>query len=179
MAEFRTIRPEEITDNPFRLIGKDWMLVTAAKNDGSLICGEDYNTMTASWGGVGVLWNKPVAFVFIRPQRHTFGFAEENDRMTLSFFDESHRAALAHCGKASGRDGDKAKDCGLTPVSESNDSGRAVWFDEARMVLKTRKLYHQFLDENCFTDSAPMATYAAKDFHMMYVCEITEVLVRE
>lgn len=179
MAEFRSIRPEEITDNPFRLIGKDWMLVTSAKDDGSLICGEDYNTMTASWGGVGILWSKPVAFVFIRPQRHTFGFAEDNHRMTLSFFDESHRAALAHCGKASGRDGDKVKACGLTPVSDTDDNGRAVWFDEARMVLKTRKLYHQFLDEKSFTDPAPLANYPAGDFHMMYVCEIEEVLVRE
>jgi len=99
--------------------------------------------------------------------------------MTLSFFEESHRAALAHCGKASGRDGDKAKDCGLTPAADTDEHGRAVWFEEARMVLKTRKLYHQFLDENCFTDSAPLANYAAKDFHMMYVCEIEEVLVRE
>ena len=179
MAEFRTIRPEEITDNPFQLIGKDWMLVTSAKSDGALICGTDYNTMTASWGGVGVLWNKPVAFVFIRPQRHTFGFTENNDLLTLSFFDESHRAALAYCGKASGRNGDKAKECGLTPVSVTNENGRAVWFEEARIVLKTKKLYHQFLDEKCFTDSAPMAAYAAKDFHMMYVCEIEEVLVRE
>ena len=179
MAEFRSIRPDEITDNPFRLIGKDWMLVTSAKDDGSLICGEDYNTMTASWGGVGVLWSKPVAFVFIRPQRHTFGFAEDNDRMTLSFFDESYRAALTHCGKASGRDGDKAAACGLTPVCDATADGRAVWFDEARMVLKTKKLYHQFLDEKSFTDSAPLANYAAGDFHMMYVCEIEEVLVRD
>ncbi len=179
MAEFRTIRPEEITDNPFRLIGKDWMLVTSAKNDGELICGTDYNTMTASWGGVGVLWNKHVAFVFIRPQRHTFGFAENNNRMTLSFFDETHRAALAHCGKASGRDGDKAKACGLTPTADTNADGRAVWFEEARMVLKTRKLYHQYLDEKSFTDPAPLSNYAAGDFHMMYVCEIEEVLIRE
>ena len=179
MAEFRTIRPEEITYNPFKMIGKDWMLVTSAKDDSSLICGEDYNTMTASWGGMGILWSKPVAFVFIRPQRHTFGFAEENDRMTLSFFDESHRAALAHCGKASGRDGDKVKACGLTPVSDTDDNGRAVWFDEARMVLKTRKLYHQFLDEKSFTDLGPLSNYAAGDFHMMYICEIEEVLVRE
>lgn len=179
MTEFRKITPEEITDNPFKLIGKDWMLVTSAKDDGALVCGTDYNTMTASWGGVGVLWNKPVAFVFIRPQRHTFGFTEENERLTLSFFDETHRAALAHCGKASGRDGDKAKACGLTPVSETDDNGRAVWFDEARMVLKTKKLYHQFLDEKSFTDLSPMSTYAAGDFHMMYVCEIEEVLIRD
>lgn len=52
MKEWKTITPEEITTNPFRLIGKEWMLVTAEMNGKA-------NTMTASWGGVGVLWNKP------------------------------------------------------------------------------------------------------------------------
>lgn len=179
MAEFCRITPEELTDNAFRLIGKDWMLVTSSKAEGELTCGEDYNTMTASWGGIGILWNKPVAFVFIRPQRHTFGFTEANDRMTLSFFDSSYRPALSYCGKFSGAEKEKVKDCGLTPVTDVTSNGRAVWFDEARIVLKTKKLYHQFLDESAFTDPAPLANYPGRDFHMMYICEIEEVLVKE
>ena len=59
---FEKIRPEDIDGNVFKMIGDDWMLVTAETEKG-------VNTMTASWGGMGVLWNKPVAFVFIRPQR--------------------------------------------------------------------------------------------------------------
>ena len=58
------IKPEELHENPFSLIGEDWMLVAAS--DGSRV-----NAMTASWGGMGILWNKKVAFVFIRPQRYT------------------------------------------------------------------------------------------------------------
>ena len=50
----KEIKPEELTKNPFHMIGKEWMLVTAEK-DGKV------NTMTASWGGVGIMWGKPVA----------------------------------------------------------------------------------------------------------------------
>ncbi|MBE6541520.1 MAG: flavin reductase family protein [Ruminococcaceae bacterium] len=179
MANFKKISPEEIKDNPFHLIGKDWMLVTSANKDTSLLCGKDYNTMTASWGGVGVLWNKPVAYVFIRPQRHTFAFTEENDRMTLSFFDEEYRSALTFCGRNSGRDFDKAKECSLTPVSDENNFGKSVWFDEAKLVLKVRKLYSEFLSEKAFLDQSALGCYSNGDYHKMYICEIEEVLVRE
>ena len=108
MSEFRTITPEEFSGNPFTLIGRDWMLVTAANPGDGLRGGEDYNTMTASWGGMGILWGKPVAFVFVRPQRHTFSFTEKNDRLTLSFFGPEYREALNFCGTKSGRDCDKA-----------------------------------------------------------------------
>lgn len=44
------------------------------------------NTMTASWGGIGVLWGKNVATVYIRPQRHTKEFVDAGDTFTISFF---------------------------------------------------------------------------------------------
>lgn len=178
MSDFRHISPNEITDNSFKLIGKDWMLVTSADESERLAGGKSYNTMTASWGGVGILWNKPVAFVFIRPQRHTFGFIERNSRLTLSFFDESYRSALSYCGKYSGRDVDKAAECGLTPVSDNTDAGAAVWFSEARLVLKVKKLYEDDLKEASFIDSSCLANYKAGDFHKMYICEIEDVLTR-
>ena len=108
MAEFLNIAPASIEENLISLIGDKWMLVTAEKADGTV------NTMTASWGGAGVIWNKPSAFVFIRPQRYTFEFTEEADIMTLSFFGEERRDALKLCGRVSGRDCDKIRDAGLT-----------------------------------------------------------------
>ena len=120
------IKPEEITDNVIKLIGKDWMLVTAGRPG-------DYNTMTASWGGAGFLWNKPVVFVFVRHERHTYGFMEREDVFTLSFFDEKYRKALSLCGTKSGRDTDKAAETGLTPVETSNGS---IAFSPARLVLE-------------------------------------------
>ncbi len=162
MANLVKISPEEITDNPFKLIGKDWMLVTA--ENGGVV-----NTMTASWGGVGVLWGCPVAFVFIRPQRYTFTLTEKTDKLSLSFFDESYRSALRLCGTTSGKDGDKFKEAGLT-VSHT-DAGTA-YPSEARIVLDCRKLYAAPLEENAFVDPAMLEHYKLKDYHMMYVCKI-------
>ena len=168
----REITPEELNGNVFKMIDSDWMLVTAAD-------GEKINTMTASWGGLGIIWEKPVAFVFIRPQRHTFGFTERNTRMTLSFFGDGYKKALAFCGKYSGRDFDKAKECALTPVFDENESGRAVWFDEARLVIKTKKLYAQPLGGEFALSDAVTSCYPNNDYHTMYVCEIEEILVKE
>ncbi|MBQ3707441.1 MAG: flavin reductase [Clostridia bacterium] len=179
MNGFRSIRPEELCGNVFRLIGHDWMLVTSANDGEGLVCGKDYNTMTASWGGMGILWGGPVAFVFIRPQRHTFGFTERNERLTLSFFGEEYRAALNFCGSKSGRDVDKAKECGLNPAADTNEHGRAVWFEEAKLVLKTRKLYAEPIKAEAFLDPDARAVYPKDDFHTVYVCAVEEVLVRD
>ena len=179
MNSFRSVRPEEISGNPFRLIGHDWMLVTSANPGDGLLGGADYNTMTASWGGMGILWGGPVAFVFIRPQRHTYGFIEANARMTLSFFGGEYRSALNFCGTKSGRDYDKAKECGLTPVAETDGNGRAVWFDEAKLVMKVRKLYAKPFDPAAFVDKDARNCYGDDDFHTAYVCGIEEILVRE
>ena len=82
--------------NPFDKISRQWMLVTAGDNDSS-------NTMTASWGGVGIMWGKPVATVYIRPQRYTKEFIDQNEYFTLSFLSEEYRKALNVCGSVSGR----------------------------------------------------------------------------
>ena len=88
--KFKKILPAEITENPFDLIGKTWMLITAKK-------GDEVNTMTASWGGVGIMWNKPVAFVFVRPTRHTYSFLEQSEFLSLNFMPESFRKELQYC----------------------------------------------------------------------------------
>lgn len=179
MAEFSRIEPAELDGNTFQLIGSDWMLITSANDEGPLVCGNDYNTMTASWGGLGVLWGRPVAFIFIRPQRYTFDFAEKNRRVTLSFFDEKYRKALSYCGKYSGRDTNKADACGLSPVFDTNEAGRAVWFNEAKLVIKAEKLYSDMIKYEHFCSPEPLSNYKANDFHKLYVCGIDEILVRK
>lgn len=74
----KEINVSELKDNMFDAISKEWMLVTAGTQ-------EKFNMMTASWGGTGVLWAKPVAFIFIRPERYTYQFIEEGETLTLSF----------------------------------------------------------------------------------------------
>jgi flavin reductase (DIM6/NTAB) family NADH-FMN oxidoreductase RutF len=167
MAEIlREITPVQITDNTFKLVGSDWMLITA----GSL---DKYNTMTASWGGFGVLWNKNVCFCVVRPTRHTYCFMENSGNFSLSFFDERYREALQFCGSNSGRDVDKAAETGLTPV-EGTDG--IVYFNEARLVIECRKIYFQDLEPLNFIDPEIESNYPKKDYHRMYIGEILRCL---
>lgn len=168
MSGFKEISAKEIAENPFKLIGDDWALVTGGSK-------EEFNTMTISWGGVGIMWGKPCAFTFIRPQRYTFGFMENNDYYTMSFFDEKYKDALKFCGSKSGRDFDKVKETGLTPAF--TDDG-AVYFEEAKLVLVCKKMYAQSLNEECITDADSVKKWYNNDYHKMYVSEIVKVLTK-
>lgn len=165
---YKKISATELSDNAFHMIGDDWMLVGASN-------GEKFNAMTASWGGVGILWGRPVAFVFIRPQRYTFEFTEAGDKMTLSFFGGGQRDALRLFGSKSGRDCDKAAEAGLTPVMTGDGY---TSFEEASTVIECRKIYADTIRPECMIDSEIMSNYKNGDYHKMYVCEIERVLVK-
>jgi flavin reductase (DIM6/NTAB) family NADH-FMN oxidoreductase RutF len=158
------------------------MLITAG--DAGADGGGDWNTMTASWGGLGVLWGRNVAFMFIRPSRRTFGFANDNELFTLSFFSEDYRDALNFIGSHSGRDCDKAAEAGLTPlifdggVAGAKGAG-AIGFKEAEDIILCRKLYTHDFDPRQFLDAPLIETsYNGKDYHRMYIGEILTVLTR-
>ena len=121
---FEKIELCDLHAEPFAMIGRQWMLVSAEK-EGRV------NTMTASWGGMGVMWGKDVAFVFLRPQRFTKEFVDAAGRFTLSFYGEEHRADLAYLGRVSGRDEDKIAKVGF----EVCDFDGAPAFTQAETVL--------------------------------------------
>lgn len=167
---FKEMQPQELQENVFELIGRDWLVVCGEKKDGTA------NAMTASWGGMGVLWGKPVAFIFIRPQRYTKEFVDEAESFTLSVLDGSYRKVLNYLGTVSGRDEAKIEKAGLTPLSE----GGVTYFAEARLAMVCRKLYAQEMKPECFLERASDEKwYPDKDYHTMYVAEIEKVLVRE
>lgn len=156
-------------DDVFSLIGDRWMLVAATDKDGKT------NAMTASWGGLGVLWGKKVAFVFIRPQRYTKKFVDDAENFSLSFFEESYKPMLGYMGKVSGKDEDKIKKSGLTV----QDKDGAPVFKEASLTLICRKMYRQTLEEDCFIDKTNIGKwYPQKDYHDMYVAEIVDEIIR-
>ncbi len=169
MAVFKEISADKITANPFELIGKDWALVTSGDKD-------KFNTMTISWGGVGIMWGKNVAFTFIRPQRYTYEFIENGDYYSMSFFDEDYRDALKFCGSKSGRDYDKVKETGLNTAFTENG---VPYFEEAKLVLICKKMYAQNLNEESIIDSDSVSKWYNNDYHKMYISEITNVLVKE
>lgn len=162
-------------EDAFKLIGKEWMLVTG----GTLEKG--FNTMTASWGGIGWFWNKPVAFVFIRPERFTHGFVEANDHLTLSFLgnDPAMRKVLNLCGTLSGRDHDKVAECGLTPLATGHG---AVTFEQARLTIEGRKLFRADMQSQHFLDPEVLSRWyndqPGGSLHTIYVIEIENVYTR-
>jgi len=164
-----------VKEDAFKLIGKEWMLVTAGTEDPSTGSGQaKFNTMTASWGGIGWLWNKPVAFLFIRPERYTHDFIEQNDRLTLSFYGEEYRQALQICGTKSGRDTDKVKECGFTPLKLESGT---MTFAESRMTLDCRKLFKTEMTEANFIDRDLLDKWYGSHggLHTVYVVEIEGV----
>ena len=156
-----------LKESVFSLIGDRWMLVAATDKSGRT------NAMTASWGGMGVLWGKKVAFVFIRPQRYTKRFVDEATKFTLSFFDDSYKNMLGYMGKVSGKDEDKIAKNGLTVT----DRNGAPVFKEASLTLVCRKMYRDTLkEENLIDKSIIEKWYPQKDYHDVYVAEIVEEL---
>lgn len=165
----KNINPYFLDESVFRLIDKDWMLITA----GDL---SHFNTMTASWGGFGIIWNKPVAYIFVRPTRFTFQFLEHYDWFTLCFFGPGYRNMLNFCGSRSGRDTDKIAETGL----ESRETAKGnIWFQQARLVFECRKIYYQDVQPDNFLDSKINSNYPLKDYHRMYFGIIENIWIKE
>jgi flavin reductase (DIM6/NTAB) family NADH-FMN oxidoreductase RutF len=165
---FKKISFKTLGENYYKILNDDWGLVTAGKL-------ESFNTMTISWGTFGVLWNRPVFFCFVRPQRYTFEFINKSHYYTLSFFTEEYKSILNYCGAHSGRDNDKIKETDLTPYA--TDLGNVI-FEQTRLAFECKKIYtddikpEKFLDPNILK-----ATYQKDDFHRIFVGEIVNTFV--
>lgn len=147
--------------NPFSLIGKDWFLLSAGTP-------ENFNTMTASWGGMGVMWGKNVFLTVVRPSRHTFGYIKEQPCFSVCFFSEEHRATLQLCGSASGRDIDKVAKSGLTPIFLDGVPA----FAEAKKIFICKKMYENPLNEGGFIAEGIASFYEKDPLHVAFAGEI-------
>lgn len=161
----KAIQPNEIKENCIDLIGKEWMLVSAGDK-------EQFNMMTASWGGMGFLWNRPVVFAFIRPERYTREFIDAKNSFTISFLESEHRMAHSICGAKSGRDIDKVAATGLTPFF--TEAGNPA-FKEARLTLECNVIYRSEIDDAKFLDSTVFPRWYDESHgnaHIVYIAEI-------
>ncbi len=165
---FKKIDPKALDKNVFSAIGDQWMLITAGT-------ASRCNTMTASWGGLGVIWGAPAATCYIRPQRYTKEFVDREEYFTLTFFGEEYRKALSLCGSRSGRDTNKVKECGFTV--RTAECG-APYFEEAELVIVCRKRFSQPMDPDRIPQELKTKWYPKKDYHILYIGEIIEVLAR-
>ncbi|MBE6957508.1 MAG: flavin reductase family protein [Ruminococcaceae bacterium] len=158
---------KDLRENVFTRIGDQWMLITAGQ-------GANCNTMTASWGGLGVIWGQPAATVYIRPQRYTKEFVDREEYFTLSFMPAEYKPQLAVCGSKSGRDMDKVKECGFTVKT---GEGNAPYFAQADLVLVCRKRYAQEMDGGAMPADVLEHYYPGKDYHTMYIGQIVEAYI--
>lgn len=168
MHTFQPYPIEMLEFNPFTKISKDWALVTAGTK-------AKCNTMTVSWGGMGVLWGKNVAYIFIRDSRYTKEFIDQGEFFSVAFLDESYRNALKYCGAQSGRNEDKWKAANLTPAFRHS----IPYPDEANLVIICKKMAAVPISEDTFVDPEIMKKwYPDNDMHTMYVGEIIDVMAR-
>lgn len=161
---FKQLAIKDFSINPFS-IKDEWMLITSEK-DGII------NTMTASWGGFGVMWNQSVVYVVIRPQRYTKEFVDYSGKFSLSFFDKMYQKDLAYLGKVSGRDEDKINNTSLSCI----DLDGFATFAEAHTVITAESLYCQPMNERSFLQNDNIEQfYAQKDFHFLYIAKVMNI----
>lgn len=168
MAGYKQITPDKIPGNIIKLLG-DWTLITSGTADQT-------NVMTASWGGLGVFWEKPVSICFLNPTRYSVQTMDKGDTYTISFYTEAYKDALRYCGSVSGRTTDKIKGSGLTPIK--TPSG-ATAFSEAWMIFECKKIVSQQISPDAIVDKSQLKDDWGKNgYHKMYIGEILNVWIK-
>lgn len=166
---YRMVDPKQWEDQIFSLLGDEWALVTAGNQEKS-------NTMTVSWGGVGVLWGKPMATLYIRPQRYTKEFMDQESYASLSFLPEGQKEALTFCGKNSGRDVDKFAQCKLNPAFEVVEEGTVPFIEGAKLVFLCKKQASMPMSAENIPQDVKTKWYPKEDYHEIYFYEIIGIM---
>ena len=163
----KDIKPIEFSENIWKIVGSDWMLIAAGGP-------EHHNAMTAGWGGSGVMCGKNIFWCVVRPQRYTKEFLDTNNFFTLIFFDKSYHQELSLYGSKSGRDIDKAKACGFSPIAAA--APNTTTYKEAKYTVTLKKMICTQLGADSFIDKGLIDQwYPHSDFHYMYMGEIVSV----
>ncbi len=163
---------KDYSKNPFKEFGENYALVTAGGKDG-------YNPMTIAWGTLGVLWNKNVIIIFIRPEHKTMEYILKNPKFTVSFFDGNYKEALNLAGEISGHDyKDKFSEIGLNAIYDVDAD--IYYAKEASYVLKCTKLYVGDILEDGFIDKSLIEKfYNQKGYSKIIIGQINTYLVKE
>jgi flavin reductase (DIM6/NTAB) family NADH-FMN oxidoreductase RutF len=171
---FKQINPSEIPGDVFTLVNKDFTVITGGNP-------EHYNSMVASWGGWGTLFNKPVTWCFLRSNRYTLELIRKNLTYTMSYFDDEYKEDIMPFGEKSGRDSNKMKETKLTSVQTPAGN---LTYKEAKIIIEC-KLFEvttiapddfQTEDARKFMIDAHAET---NDYHKIVFGEITNVWVRK
>lgn len=144
------------------------------------------NSMTISWGLLGIEWGKPIFTTFVRENRFTKGQLEKNPEFTINVpYGDFDKNILSVCGTKSGHTADKIKDLGLTIVEAKNISVPAI--KELPLTLECKVVYKQKQNGSDLTEENRTQFYpqnvssdfhgANKDFHTAYYGEIVKAYI--
>ena len=170
--EFVTVTPEDFDENIFNLVGKDWTVITA---------GDQPNSMVASWGGVGIMFNKPVTWNFLRANRYTLEKIRETGTYTMCYFPDQYKGDIMQFGMKSGRNTDKMAQTKLTPMV-TPDGYPA--YAEAKIIIECKLIAASTVSKDEFyTEEAKTFLQEgfddAKDWHKLVYGEITKIYIRK
>lgn len=146
------------------------------------------NSMTISWGTLGIEWSKPIFTVFVRESRFTKHQLEKNPEFTVNIpYGAFDKKILETCGTKSGRAIDKIKELNLTLEASNNVSVPAI--KELPLTLECKVIYRQKQDEREITEENKNIFYpqdvdgsfhgANKDLHTAYYGEIVSAYIIE
>ncbi len=171
---FQSIEPAEIPGDVFTLIGKDFTVITAG-------IPEHYNSMVASWGGWGILFNKPATWCFLRASRYTLELMRKDDGYTMSYFEEDYKDDFMPFGEQTGRNGNKMQESKLTAV-ETPEGNMA--FKEAKLIIECKMVQETTISPDDFkTDEGRKFVIDAHievgEYHKLVFGEITKVWVKK
>jgi flavin reductase (DIM6/NTAB) family NADH-FMN oxidoreductase RutF len=171
---FKQISPEEICDDVFTLVGKVFPVITAGKED-------YYNSMTASGGGLGILFKKPTTWCILRADRYTLEIIQKVQTYTLSYFPNEYKEQILFLGSKSGRDSEKMKEVELTSIKTPSGD---ISFKEARLIIECKLMQITTPAPNDFytqeaKDYINEAYKEASDYRKYVFGEITNVWVKK
>lgn len=169
---YQEVDPKLWEDKIFPLLGDEWALVTAGTK-------EKCNTMTVSWGGVGVLWGKPTMTLYIRPQRYTKEFMDKEAFASLSFLGDGMKKELAFCGKESGRNVDKFQETALNPAFQEVEGCAVPFIEGAKLVFVGKKRAVMPMEGQAIPTDVKEKWYPNADYHHLYFYEITHIMKKK
>lgn len=169
---YKAVAAEDFDENIFNLVGKDFTVITA---------GENPNSMVASWGGVGIMFNKPVTWNFLRANRYTLEKIRETGTYTMCYFPDQYKGDIMQFGTKSGRNTDKMAQTKLTPMT-TPDGYPA--YQEAKIIIECKLIAASTVSKDEFyTEESKTFLQEgyddAKDWHKLVYGEITNIYIKK
>lgn len=170
--KYQSVQPKDFDENIFSLVGDDWTVITA---------GEDPNSMVASWGGLGIMFNKPVTWCFLRANRYTLEKIRQSGTYTFCYFPAQYKGEILKFGSASGRNTDKMEQTKLTPMETPHG---VPAYEEAKVIIECKLIAAPTVSKDEFyTEEGKEFLQGgydeAKDWHKLVYGEITNIYIKK